>query len=415
MSHLNIKRLLVRSACLALILATAQGMSARAGVPEGGARMFDAFNRLGGCDFGARLDNLAVALQSDGSVTGYIVSYGPEGEGPGTGRYNLLVMADYLVNSRGVDKERFQTVYGGRYTDPKELATELWLVPIGAQPPEPTKYKSKLKSIRGKYEEYMASDNFYEGVGEGTGPYAGDPSFASFKDALRERRSSRAYVVVRSSPSAAPGTWRRVAKRVAERLEDAPAITADRVKIIFAGYDKKLAQDEETDGGSVKVQLWILPENAPPPAKEVADDHRPSEAALVGALGQYNISYEDNVKRVFEGLADVLNADRELRACIIYRPSTVPPDPEFEPDPEPRVDLTQLVEKWKGELANKYKIDEARLVVISAAATRPENDGTVEAWVVPPGADLPDAYPPPDVEEEYVEEAEAEEASPQNF
>jgi len=412
MRHPNTKRLLVQSACLALILAFAQGKSARAAGPEGGARMFDAFNRLGGCDLGARLDNLAITLQSDESLTGYIISYGPEGEGSGTGRYNLLVMTDYLVNNRGVEKQRFQTVYGGRYSDPKEFSTELWLVPAGAQPPESRKYKSKLKSIRGKYEEYRTWDNFYEGFGEGTGPYAGDPSFASFKDALRERTSARAYVVVRSSPSAAPGAWRRAAKRVAERLQDDPAITADRVKIIFAGYDKKLARNEEEgDNGEVKVQLWILPESAPPPAKEVADVQRPSEAAQVGALNQYNISYPDNVKRVLEGLADVLNADRELRACIIYRPSTVPSDPE--PEPEPRVDLSQLIEKWKGELTTKYKIDETRLVFIAAAATREGDDGTIEAWVVPPGAQLPDAYPPPEVEEEYAEEAE--EASPQNF
>ncbi|HYG80446.1 MAG TPA: hypothetical protein VD861_08670 [Pyrinomonadaceae bacterium] len=408
------KRLLASSACLALILALAQGESAQAAGPEGGARMFDSFNLLRGCDLGARLDNLAIALQSDEGVAGYIISYGPAGEGPGTGSYNLLVMTDYLVNNRGIEKERLRTVYGGRYTDPKELATELWIVPLGAQPPELKKYKSKLKNIRGKYEEFMASDNFYEGMGEGTGPYAGDPSFASFRDALRERTSARAYVVVRSSPRAAPGAWRRVAKRIAENLEESPAITSDRVKIIFAGYDGKLARDEEEgDAGAVKVQLWILPEDAPPPAKEAADERRPSEAALIGALSQYTLPYPNNVKHVFEGLADVLSADRELRACIIYRPSTIPPDPEFEPDPEPRVDLTQLVEKWKGELTTRYKIDEARLVVISAAATRVENDGTVEAWVVPPGADLPDAYPPPAVEEEYVEEA-AEEY-PQNF
>ncbi len=400
------KRLLALSACLLMILALARGGSAQTAEAAGGARLFDSFKQLHGCDLGARLDNFAITVQGEEGVVGYIVSYGPGGEGSGSGTRNLMVMADYLVNSRGVERDRLRTVYGGQYKDLKDFWTELWVVPPGAEPPATRKYKNNLKSFTGKYEEYEDWDHLDEGDG-GTGPYGGDPSFASFVEALRQRPSTRAYVVVRSSPRAVTGAWRRVAKRVAERIGDSPGLTADRVKIIFAGYDKKLARNddgEERDDGAVKVQLWILPGDAPPPAREVADTRRPSEAVQLGALNQYNFYDPDNVKHVFEGLADVLNADRELRACIIYRPSTVPPDPEVEADAEPRVDLDQLVAKWKGELTTRYKIDERRLVVIRAAATREEDDGTAEAWVVPPGAQLPDAYPPQEEEEEYAEE-----------
>lgn len=418
----HIKRLPASSACLLMILMLASSVLAQKVVQGDGARMFDSFQQLRGCDLGARLDNFAITLMENEGVRGYIVAYGPEGEGVGSGTHNLLVMANYLTNSRGLDPERFKTVYGGRYKDPKETETEMWLVPHGAQPPKPHKYKNKLKSFTGKYDEYITSDRLY--VEEGDGPYVADPTFASFVEALRQRPATRAYIVVRSSPDAATGAWRRVAKSLADRLGDGSGIAADRVKIIFAGYDQKLRRKPRPDDGemvsyeemlddeSVKVQLWILPQDAPPPAKEVTTERRPSVAVLIGSLGGYLLDDSHNVKRVFEGLADVLNADTDLRGCIIYRPSTVPPDPEIEPVLSPRVDLNQLVEKWKGEMTTKYKIDGARLVVISAAATREVDDGTVQAWAVPPGATLPDAYPAEEAPEEYVEEAA--EQNPQN-
>ena len=402
--------LLAWSACLLMILALASGGLGQKAGPAGGARKLDSFNQLrGGCDLGARLDNFAIALQSDEGVTGYIITYGPAGEGSGTGAYNLRVMVDYLVNTRGLDAERIQTVYGGHYKDLKESATELWLVPQGAQPPRPKKYKNDLKSFAGKYEEYVAPDYYYEADGE-TGPSMGDASFASFIEALRERTATRAYIVVRSSPRAVTGAWRRVAKNVAQSLEDS-GVASDRVKIIFAGYDKELGKEEgEGDDGDQKIQLWILPGDAPPPAREVKVERRPAEAVQIGVLDRFKLFSPDNSKRVFEGLADVLSADPSLRACIIYRPSTEVPDPEVEPDQQqPPVDLAQMVAKWKAELASRYKVDESRLVVIPAAARTEWEDGTLEAWVVPPGAALPDAYPP--LEEEYVEDAA--EVSPQ--
>jgi hypothetical protein len=399
------KRLLAPITCLLMILALASGSLGQKAGRAGGAREFDSFNQLHSDDLAAHLDNFAITLQSDEGVSGYIVAYGPAGEGSGSAARYLLSMEDYLVNSRGIEKDRLRTVYGGHYKDPKDFGVELWLVPVGAEPPAPRKYKNNLKSFTGKYEEYLTSDYLYEADGD-MGPYAGDPSSASLVEALRQRPSTRAYVVVRSSPRAVTGAWRRVAKCVAERLEDGSAIKADRVKIIFAGYDRKLVRDDdERDDGDVKVQLWLLPEDAPPPAKEVKAERRPSEAVQLGRLDEYRLYDPGNAKHVFEGLADVLNADRELRGCIIYRPSTLPPDPETESDSSPRVDLDQLVWKLKGELTTKYKIDETRLVIISAAATRESDDGTVEAWVVPPGAALPDAYPPPEEQGEYAEDA----------
>jgi hypothetical protein len=48
-----------------------------------------------------------------------------------------------------------------------------------------------------------------------------------------------------------------------------------------------------------------------------------------------------------------------------------------------------LVEKWRSELIENYGISEHRLIVITAEAQQ-SSCGSVETWVVPLGAALPD-------------------------
>jgi hypothetical protein len=81
------------------------------------ARKFDEFGHTGGCEYGARLDNFAIQLQNEPAVKGYIVCYGPEGEGSGTGRYAMEVAKDYLINTRALPPERIKTIYGGRFKE----------------------------------------------------------------------------------------------------------------------------------------------------------------------------------------------------------------------------------------------------------------------------------------------------------
>lgn len=406
------RRLLNLSACFALVLIVASSGLAQALEPEpsNNAVKVDEFERLRGCDFGARLDNFAIRLQQDPGLVGYVVSYGPEGKGSGTVDTNFQVIEDYLVNSRGIEKERLRTVYGGRYKELTELATELWLVPRGGESPKPKEYENTLHSFTGKFIEYEVSDHWAEAE-EGSGPYSGDPTLANFADALRQQPRTRAYIVAYSSRAAATGTWRRIAKNIADNLENSYGVRGDRIKIIFAGYDKSKKSKSPDEGNEdARVQLWILPDDAPPPAKEAKAERRPKDLVQIGTFNQYLLKYPDNVKRIFEGFADVLSADEQLRACVIYRLSTEPPDPEAGADEPPDVDLSQLVEKWKADLAKRYKIDEGRLVIIAAAATGERNAGTLETWIVPPGAMLPDPYPP-----QAEDTGEVEEETPQSF
>jgi hypothetical protein len=371
---------------------------------EPAAAKFDEFGQLGWCDLSARLDNFAIILQGKPDMGGYVILYGPEEDTPGNTKAPLWQMQDYLVNNRGIDKERLKLAYGGRYQSMTETKMELWLIPQGAQPPDFKEYKNDSGSFTGKFAEFRA----YEGVEDGVlGPSTGDATVHGFADALRQQPKTFAYVVAYSSRTAATGAWRREAKNIVRQLNN-QSVPADRVKIIFAGYDEKLGEDE-----AAKMQLWILPEGAPPPAEEAAAERRPERAVKIGHLYDYAVGDADDEKRALEGFADVLRADEKLSACVIVHLPAESPEREAERDRKSADDLLQLVERWKAELVTSYKIDQTRLAVIVALETEESSGGSVETWVVPQGAPLPDPYPPQQVSEEVVGEEDTGEENPQ--
>jgi hypothetical protein len=80
----------------------------------------------------ARLDNFAIQLQNDPNAKGYIVVFGGV-RAPATERQKRIKRAyDYLVNTRGISADRLVTVPGGQR---EVTTTELWIVPLGADPP----------------------------------------------------------------------------------------------------------------------------------------------------------------------------------------------------------------------------------------------------------------------------------------
>jgi hypothetical protein len=87
----------------------------RKGPPQ--AVRFDQFGQVGHCDVTARLDNFAIQLQYESSARGAVISYAPEGDGPGTGKQVLEMIKDYIVNTRGLAEDRIETIYGGRNSD----------------------------------------------------------------------------------------------------------------------------------------------------------------------------------------------------------------------------------------------------------------------------------------------------------
>lgn len=83
----------------------------------------------------ARLDNLAVELQSDPTTSTYVFAYGGRTSQAGQADRLLSRARDYLVTHRGIDASRVILVNGG-YRE--EDCVETWIVPRGATPPQPS-------------------------------------------------------------------------------------------------------------------------------------------------------------------------------------------------------------------------------------------------------------------------------------
>ena len=102
---------------------------------ENVSREFDVCCSCSYDDQKARLDNLAIELQNDPTTTTYVIAYAGRTSRAGQAERLLARAKDYLVKQRGVDQSRIVTVNGG-YRE--EDCVELWVVPQGARPPQPT-------------------------------------------------------------------------------------------------------------------------------------------------------------------------------------------------------------------------------------------------------------------------------------
>lgn len=102
---------------------------------ENPSREFDVCCSCSYDDQKARLDNLAVELQNDPSTTTYVISYGGRTSRIGQADRLGARARDYLVTQRGIDPSRIVVVNGGFK---EEDCVELWIVPSGATPPQPS-------------------------------------------------------------------------------------------------------------------------------------------------------------------------------------------------------------------------------------------------------------------------------------
>ncbi|MDQ2937677.1 MAG: hypothetical protein M3R67_09220, partial [Acidobacteriota bacterium] len=296
-------------------------------------------------------------------------------------------------------------------SDPREPRIQLWLAPRGTPPPELTKYENKTDNFSGLFDQHEKWDSIAYGEG-GTGPPIPDVSLPSFIDILKKQQDSVAYVVSFNGSDAAPGAWRRVAQLESEEFASG-GVEPSRVKIIYGGPDKE-----------TKIQLWILPKTAPPPVMDAGPEPLPEKTIQIGSFSDYDVAEERGERWAFKGFVDVLRSKDDLRACIIVRLESDDSQENSESEPAeelvsqevtagppesveiPRADILKLIEKWRSELAETYKIREDRFIVLFA--TPPKYSGnSLETWIVPSGAPLPDpdAEPAEVTPEEPVEPA----------
>jgi hypothetical protein len=92
--------------------------------------LFDQYRDIGFDDEKARLDNFAIALQSDPSKQGYIIVFGRRGYAS-----EAKMRADrakgYLIELRGID---WQRIVSWDHCVRDQLEFELWLTPSGVAP-----------------------------------------------------------------------------------------------------------------------------------------------------------------------------------------------------------------------------------------------------------------------------------------
>jgi hypothetical protein len=116
---------------------TAQAMTSIMGgtPPPITPRKFDEFPSIAYDDDKARFDNFAIELQNNPDARGYIITYSGRTSRAGQAERLADRARSYLTQTRGVDAGRLEVVNGGyRDTD----SYELWIVPQGAQPPQPS-------------------------------------------------------------------------------------------------------------------------------------------------------------------------------------------------------------------------------------------------------------------------------------
>jgi PEGA domain len=104
-------------------------------LPPNEPRKFDEFPNLAFDDQKARLDNLAIQMQNEPTAQGYIIIYAGRNSRPGTAERLSARASEYLTRERGLDPSRFTIVNGG-YRESDYF--EIWIVPQGATPPQPT-------------------------------------------------------------------------------------------------------------------------------------------------------------------------------------------------------------------------------------------------------------------------------------
>jgi hypothetical protein len=100
-------------------------------LPRVHTRPFLLYSNICWADEKAHLDNLAIALESDPTVIGYITVY----DGSPSCRKDAIARAirarDYVINYRRIEWDRVAWRHGGHR---KELTTEAHLVPRGMPP-----------------------------------------------------------------------------------------------------------------------------------------------------------------------------------------------------------------------------------------------------------------------------------------
>jgi len=206
-------------------------------------------------------DFLMPALAGDPQSKTYIIAYGGREDSPGKARRYAVRAKNYLVNYRGIDPQRIVPVDGGRRED---FVVEVWLVPKGAKPPEP----SPTITVPDDLGDNLLFDTFDFGYDNFALKSEDGPArLDGFATALKKEPNSRGCIVAYASAGGdgfekdPPGTALRIAREQRAYLVKNHKLHVSRVSVIDGGY------------GGHKVNLWIMRPNAKRLATDLTDEY----------------------------------------------------------------------------------------------------------------------------------------------
>jgi hypothetical protein len=342
---------LLLSALACLLAASAPGGAARAqeAWPSAGAgdllsgttRKFDDYGKVGHCDETARLDNFAIELQNDPGLKGYLLIYVGKDDLPSWTNGILNRAAGYLVGSRGVEAARITVVNAG-YREKR--TTELWVVPEGGPPPQPSNTidyaLDRTKAY--KWDEDSLNIQFNPD----------DPEPAE-TEGVEEAEEDEDEGDADPGPDPDPA-----ASAEQERWEK--EVEKYQVATVARGVMEDETEPEETGAGESGGGAEAGEEPDGPPE-----------------MGEVTISLWWNV----EALAVELKAAPEARLALVYY---------WGPKNATQERLKEIVEQVLAKTEAQLGLKRDRITVVEGGLSV---DPGLELWVVPPGATLPKPRP----------------------
>ncbi len=358
------------------------------------ARIIDKFNPTIWDYDQARLDNFAIELQNYPHSRGQIIVYGGRDDLPGVAEHWTGIVTNYLTMSRGIDQSRFKAVNGGR-KDSDKVELELWLVPPRASAPDsqPDLTEDTRKPPTGKIAEgETEADSYYECE---DGPCI-DRTRINLAGWLERAPDLHAYIVVHTKKDESPGAAHMIGNRERSNLLGGAKVNDDRVTVIHAG-----------EAATTKVEWWLLPHDAPPPAVEAKTPALAPQSFKLGDVNAYMLSDADYVKWQQQGVADILREHASAHVVLIVHPPgakthsveapaekavvTEDENEESKASEPDSIEPERAAAEWKKEFIEKYKLDERRIEILVGRVEKDET-GSLAAWIVPEGATPPNPF-----------------------
>ncbi len=211
---------------------------------------FDQFGDVRTEDAMARLDLFAVQLNAQPNLQGFIIGHNRSDLGSGWLLRKGHGYFDYLVNKRGIDASRIRFVEG---EPDREIAFELWLLPIGASSPVLGRVREAEPISPHQFDAIWLGD---EGrcVGElFLELYTLADGLRFFGEALRQQSRAKAWIVIHPHSGESSASTDRTINESRKSLIKNYGVSSERVLTAIGTRRSSIC---------THVNLWIVPANS---------------------------------------------------------------------------------------------------------------------------------------------------------